>query len=40
VRVDEYELFGTTGWAEWLPQQVFTVVGMRQLRDEMRAAGG
>ena len=38
VRVDEYELFGTTGWAEWLQQQTFTVVGMRELRDEMRAA--
>ena len=35
VRVDEYELFGTTAWAEWLQQQAFTLVGMRQLRDRL-----
>lgn len=36
VRVDEYELFGEAGWAEWLQEQPFTLTGMRELRDEMR----
>lgn len=38
VRVDEYELFRTEGWKHWLDTQSFTPIGMRQLRDEMRAA--
>ena len=37
VRVDEYELFRTAEWVEWLGAQPFEVTGMRQLRDEMRA---
>lgn len=38
VRVDEYELFRTDEWADWLQQQSFAVIGMRELRDEMKAA--
>ena len=38
VRVDEYDLFRTEAWAEWLAEQPFEVVGMRPLREEMRAA--
>jgi predicted glycoside hydrolase/deacetylase ChbG (UPF0249 family) len=34
VRVDEYELFRTDGWSEWLAVQDFEVVGMRHLRDD------
>ena len=37
VRVDEYELFRTTEWSEWLADQPFEVIGMRELRDEWRA---
>lgn len=37
VRVDEYELFGTTAWQDWLAQQPFDVIGMRVLRDEYRS---
>ena len=37
VRIDEYELFGESGWAAWLQEQPFTLTGMRELRDEMRA---
>jgi len=38
VRVDEYELFRMDEWADWLQQQSFAVIGMRELRDEMKAA--
>ena len=38
VRVDEYELFGTNEWNSWLQEQDFEVIGMRQLRDNWRAA--
>ena len=38
VRVDEYDLFRTDDWAAWLADQSFDVIGMRPLRDEMRAA--
>jgi predicted glycoside hydrolase/deacetylase ChbG (UPF0249 family) len=38
VRVDEYELFRQPDWAQWLQAQPFEVIGMRALRDEMRAA--
>lgn len=34
VRVDEYELFRTDGWSEWLAAQDFEVIGMRKLRDD------
>jgi predicted glycoside hydrolase/deacetylase ChbG (UPF0249 family) len=37
VRVDEYELFRTDEWAEWLRAQPFEVITMRRLRDEWRA---
>lgn len=37
VRVDEYELFRTGEWVEWLAAQPFEVIGMRALRDEWRA---
>lgn len=38
VRTDEHRLFGTEGWGAWLDDQPFDVIGMRQLRDEFRAA--
>ncbi len=38
VRTDEYELFGTAGWAAWLDDQPFTLTTMGELRDEFRAA--
>jgi len=37
VRVDEYELFGTPEWIEWLGSATFRSIGMRELRDEWRA---
>jgi hypothetical protein len=37
VRTDEYDLFRTDEWKAWLDDAAFEVVGMRQLRDEMRA---
>lgn len=37
VRVDEHELFRTAAWAEWLEEQSFEVIGMRQLRDDWRS---
>lgn len=39
VRTDEYELFGTATWLEWLDAQPFEVIGMRQLRDDWRDRG-
>ena len=38
VRTEEYELFGTDAWNEWLGAQQFEVIGMRELRDEFRTA--
>ena len=38
VRTDEYELFRTDEWRDWLAAQPFELVGMRTLRDEYRAA--
>jgi len=38
VRIDEYELFRTDEWCEWLSGQGFALIGMRTLRDEYRAA--
>lgn len=40
VRVDEYELFRTDWWQEWLEAQDFSVIGMRELRDEWRSRRG
>lgn len=36
VRVDEYELFRTDAWRGWLDDQPFELIGMRELRDELR----
>ena len=33
VRTDEYGLFGTRGWQDWLHDQPFVLTGMRELRD-------
>jgi predicted glycoside hydrolase/deacetylase ChbG (UPF0249 family) len=38
VRTDEYQLFGTDEWAQWLAAQPFTPTTMRELRAEYRAA--
>ena len=38
VRVDEYELFRTQAWTEWLSAQEFSVIGMREIRDRFRAS--
>jgi len=40
VRVDEYELFGADDWHTWLTSEPFQLIGMRTLRDEMRATTG
>lgn len=40
VRTDEHRIFGTTQWRDWLDEQPFEVIGMRELRDEFRAAAG
>lgn len=37
VRVDEYELFRTEAWHEWLTAQPFKVIGMREIRDRFRS---
>ncbi len=37
VRVDEYELFRTDGWREWLAAQDAELIGMRQLRADWRS---
>ena len=37
VRTDEYELFGTTQWKEWLHSRPYALTGMRELRDTCRA---
>jgi len=36
VRVDEYELFRTEEWKQWLDRQELELIGMRTLRDAMR----
>lgn len=38
VRTEEYDLFRRREWAEWLSQQPFDVIGMRELRADFRAA--
>lgn len=38
VRTDEHRIFGDPSWTAWLAAQPFEVIGMRELRDEMRAA--
>lgn len=37
VRTDEHRIFGDPSWKDWLDAQPFQVIGMRELRDEMRA---
>lgn len=37
VRTDEYELFGTAEWANWLEDQPFRLTTMRELRTDFRA---
>ena len=36
VRTDEYHLFSTNAWLDWLDAQPFQRIGMRELRAEMR----
>ena len=36
VRTDEYALFSTQAWSDWLVEQPFSLVGMRELRDRYR----
>ncbi|MEQ1701982.1 MAG: polysaccharide deacetylase family protein [Ilumatobacteraceae bacterium] len=38
VRIDEYELFRTGEWQQWLSEQSIELIGMRGLRDDYRAA--
>ncbi|MCY4664049.1 MAG: hypothetical protein OXC00_05230, partial [Acidimicrobiaceae bacterium] len=40
VRTDEYELFGTVAWKDWLASRPYALTTMRQLRDGWRAQGG
>lgn len=40
VRTDEYELFGSETWTDWLSAQPFEVVSMATLRAEMRQRTG
>ena len=37
VRTDEYELFGSSEWREWLASQPLELISMGALRDEMQA---
>ena len=37
VRIDEYELFGTTEWREWLHSRPYALTTMRELRDDWQA---
>ncbi len=37
VRLDEYELFRTVRWKQWLDSQPYALTGMRELRDARRA---
>ena len=36
IRIQEYELFRSRGFGEWLAAQDLDVIGMRPLRDELR----
>lgn len=36
VRTDEYALFSTLVWKQWLAEQDFALIGMRELRDRLR----
>ena len=36
ARTDEYDLFRTDAWTDWLADQSFEPIGMRELRDEWR----
>lgn len=40
VRIDEYEVFRSDDWREWLSAQPFRLIGMRELRDEYRNHAG
>ena len=37
VRTDEYELFSTAGWRDWLESRPYALTTMRELRDGWRA---
>lgn len=37
VRTDEYELFSTAGWRDWLESRPYDLTTMRELRDGWRA---
>ncbi len=37
VRTDEYALFGSPAWKEWLDRQPFTLISMRELRNRYRS---
>ena len=37
IRTDEHELFASAAWAAWLAAQDLELIGMRALRDELRA---
>ncbi len=37
VRTDEYQLFGSVEWREWLQSRPYALTGMRELRDAWRA---
>ena len=40
VRTDEYELFGTAGWKEWLTDQPYDLVSMGDLTSRWGGLGG
>lgn len=40
VRTEEYELFRSDEWREWLAAQPFALIGMRELRDDYRTQAG
>ncbi len=40
VRTDEYELFGTTEWRDWLVSRPYALTTMRELRDAWLARSG
>jgi hypothetical protein len=39
-RTDEYALFHDPGFRDWLAERPFEVIGMRAMRDGLRAAWG
>lgn len=39
VRTDEYELFSSTRWREWLQSRPYDLTAMHELRDAWRAQG-